>query len=166
MESQCLNELSVLGLWQDAIRAGNKQIDRSWNREGCGKHSASTLFHGHAVCIKSQRARGPWESPASCCGLLRHNSHRLLKGFCLKQNHGGEIWAHHKMTLRYVQMNQCASHYAGLVLQKKKKKRQASLPETKAQLFAIIDLSELAWALPFPSFTFRFSSQNNNTFCQ
>lgn len=122
------------------------------------------LFHGHAVCIISQWARGPWESPASCCGFFRHNSHRLLKGFYLKQNHGGEIGAHHKMMLRCVQMNQRASHSADLVLGEKK--RQAGLEETKAQLFVIIDLFELAWALPFPSFTFRFSSQNNNTFCQ
>lgn len=76
------------------------------------------------MCIISQGARGPWESPASCCGLFRSNSHGLLKGFCLEQNHGGEIGAHHKMTLRYVQMNQCASHYADLVLGKKKKKKK------------------------------------------
>lgn len=90
MESHCLNELPVLGLWQDAIREGNKQTDRSWNREGCGKHSASMLFHGHAVCIISHWARGPWESPALSCGLLRHNSRRLLKGFVLNRNIGGK----------------------------------------------------------------------------
>lgn len=121
MESHCLKELSDLGLLQDEIREGNKQMDRSWNGEGCGKNSASMLFHRQAVCIISQWARRLWVSPASCCGLFRHNSHRLQKEFCLKQNQGGEIGAHQKMMIRYIQMNQCASHYAGLMLQRKAK---------------------------------------------
>lgn len=160
MESHCLKELSVFDLLQDAVREGNKQMNRSWKREGCGKNSASMLFRRLAMCIVSQQARGPWESPASSFSLFRHNSNRLQKQFCLKQNHGWEIRAHQKM-IRYVQMHQCTSHSPGFVL-----KTKAKLWRNKKAAFCNYRCFWVSLSPPFPSFNFRFSSQNNNTFCQ